>query len=302
MATLAEELLNLINIDKINLNSSNKFIYKTQTMEEQLEESYNSQLKLFVETNVKLTEYYIKQIEKHITRLRYILEQLRINNFKPKDNTNIFPLKMDDDCPQTIMTINKNRQIKGEYYPEHKYILLPILDNNFHIIFNDESIINAFKHELIHYYDDLAQNGRGLVSRDTSNLTKDMYYNNKLEFNAFLKTLISHMEDNMMYSIQTIRTQHPELLFQDAINKIFIFSINAAMINDTSLIGFVQNLNNKNKHKLFKEIYGYFKSYFQKHRQEIEEIYSNLTKENIMRMGTNMSCEKNAFWLNKKHN
>ena len=63
MATLAEELLNLINIDKVNLNSSNKFVYKTQAMEEQLEESYNSQLKLFIETNIKLTEYYIKQIK-----------------------------------------------------------------------------------------------------------------------------------------------------------------------------------------------------------------------------------------------
>ena len=264
---------------------------------EEIDKTLNEQINIFVETNTKLTDWYINNNEKFINYVMNSLLEYSNGNFSSWDiNTDysIVLKKKEKDWPNLELSLFNNREV-SLYYSKTETIILYLLNNNLKlpgfIIDNIKKhgviIQNILIHELTHYYDDMMLKGKGRLLKNKAGSNKK-YYNSFNEINAYTKQTIHLMIKYLTLIINSI-LDNSNLTLEEEFNHILHELLNKVISSNNGIRSFFDNLNDKNKKHVYKEIGLYFKKYF----SDNYFLLNLVAKDNY-------DLEKhNEYWKNK---
>lgn len=232
---------------------------------EEIETDLDKQLAIFVETNVALTNWYIENSQEFINFVKNSLIQYDNNNFVNWNidvQTGISLKKQKKTWPNLELSLYNNNN-PSIYYSKTETIFLNLLDNNLKIpqfiIYNLQNngviIQNILVHELTHYYDDMMLKGNGRKLKVSKN-----YYSTN-EINAYTKQIIHLMLQHLTPVMNSILVNSDKTL-QEEFNHIMHELLNMVMSINRDTKIFIDNLNEKNRKHIYKEIGLYFKKYF----------------------------------------
>ena len=237
---------------------------------EEINKIFDKQISIFVETNEKLTNWYIHNNENFINYTINSLLEYNNDNFSSWNiNTNygISLKKKENNWPNLELSLFNNREV-SLYYSKTETIILYLLNNDLKlpefIIDNIKKhgviIQNILVHELTHYYDDMMLKGKGILLKNKTKNNKK-YYNSFNEINAYTKQTIDLMIKYLTLVINSI-LDNSNLTLEEEFNHILHELLNKVISSNDGIKSFFNNLNEKNKKHVYKEIGLYFKKYF----------------------------------------
>lgn len=224
---------------------------------EKIEKSLDKNLKIFVETNEKLTSWYIHVNDDFI---KYTIKSLLEYNQNDLNSWNIdivlgtISLKrINKEWPNLQLSLyNQNKP--SLYYSKTETIFLNILNNDllipefiiYNIMHNGTIIQNIILHELTHYHDDLMLKGKGLQLKNKNG----NYYNSFSEINAYTKQTIDLMEKYFIPVINSIMINSNNTL-EEEFSHILHTLLSKVISTNMSIKNFFNALDEKKRKNMY---------------------------------------------------
>jgi len=263
---------------EVNNMKSLKVLYESAKL------SLDGALELFVETNVKLTDWYLHVGDDFIA---YIINALRklidgdMSDWDTSDNSHIYLKNIPENYPRVALELQRPTKIAG-YDPKTEVLNLYILDLSFnvHPIYRKAIVSSStgfdivIQHELTHFYDDMMLKGKGhKIKVKNTDVEK---YNSFEEINGYTKTIIKLIEKilpSMILEVMAGSNKSVEEEFSNILN----LCISKLISIKGGIHDFLDALTDENNKHVYKEIGIYFKEYFKKYYNVIDNLYRSPT-------------------------
>ena len=264
---------------------------KACILTEEIEKTFDDQLFVFTETNIKLTDWYIHHSEDFIN---YILDSLqewnddKIDNWNIDVNKGIYLKNTFENTPDIELSFYDDKRWAA-YIPKEEKIILFLMDKNLKMdqrVLKRKNIIRlAILHELTHHYDNMFLSGKGINIGDKQTKIK---HQNNIEKNAYTKQIIQQMEENINDTIEEIVSKQDSNV-ETSFSTILHYSLGKVLQDNVELRNFMQFSDEKTIKKVYKEIGEYFKNYIEKYYGLFNDLprgiydkinYNDLQKQN----------------------